>query len=98
MFVVNSSQYAVRSQTSIKDISFVNGYVNHDIESQEVIYLNVPRTKRTRFEQRSLAVAGPQLWTHEIDWKVILTIFLILPFHVTNLHIVKCLGICYTMD
>ena len=41
---------------------FVNGNVSGDIVFDEIIYLSVPRTKSVTSEQRSLAVAGPQLW------------------------------------
>ena len=41
---------------------FVNGNVSGDIVFDNIIYISVPRTKSVTFEQRSLAVAGPQLW------------------------------------
>ncbi len=62
MFVIRSNRYASRSSTSIQDIDFVNGYVNSEIESSQVICLNVPRTHRETFMERSLPVAGPLLW------------------------------------
>ena len=40
---------------------FVNGSVSGDIAFDDIIYLSVPRTKSVIFEQRSLAVTGPQL-------------------------------------
>ncbi len=62
MFVVRSCRYASRSITSIEEISFVNGEVQGDIESSQVITLNVPKTNRQTFMERSLPVAGPLLW------------------------------------
>ena len=62
MFVVRSNRYASRSSTSIQDINFVNGNVASEIESNHVICLNVPKTHRETFMDRSLPVAGPVLW------------------------------------
>ena len=53
MFSVKSTHYPIRSRTVISD---------SNTSSQEVVYLNVPKTKRITFEDRSLAVAGPSLW------------------------------------
>ncbi len=62
MFVVKPNRYSYRSSTSIQDITFVNGEVKDDIQSSQVIFLNVPKTHRKTFQDRSLAVAGPSLW------------------------------------
>ena len=62
MFVQRTSRYASRSCTSIEDIHFENGVVQDDIKSSQVRYLNVPKTRRETFMERSLPVAGPLLW------------------------------------
>ncbi len=62
MFVVKPNRYSYRSSTSIQDITYENGIVKDDIQSSQVIYLNVPKTHRKTFQDRSLAVAGPVLW------------------------------------
>ncbi len=62
MFQVYSSQYSLRRKSTIDDIKFENGNVAEPIRHQDIIYLHVPKTKRVTFEQRSLPVAGPELW------------------------------------
>ncbi len=46
----------------IQDNTFVSGEVKDDIQSSQVIFLNVPKTHRKTFQNCSLAVAGPSLW------------------------------------
>ena len=41
---------------------FENESVSGEIAFDDIIYVQVPRTKCVTFEQRSLAVTGPQLW------------------------------------
>ena len=62
MFNVYSSQYSLRRNSAIDDITYEFGNITEPISQQDIIYLHVPRTKRVTFEQRSLAVAGPTLW------------------------------------
>ena len=62
MFTRKSTQYRSWLSLVAKGIVFVNGNVSGDIVFDDIIYLLVPRTKSLTFEQRSLAVAGPQLW------------------------------------
>ncbi len=62
MFEVRSCRYASRSITSVEEISFVNGEVYGDIESIQVITLNVPKTNRHTSMELLLPVAGPLLW------------------------------------
>ena len=62
MFVVKTDVYSYRSSTSIEDIVFVNGNVQEDIQSSQILYLQVPKTSRKTFYSRSLPVAGPVLW------------------------------------
>ena len=62
MFVVKSNRYSYRSSTAIEDITFVNGDVRDEIQSSQILYLNVPKTSRETFFKRSLPVAGPMLW------------------------------------
>ncbi len=62
MFVVKTDVYSYRSSTSIEDIVFVNGNVHEDIQSSQILYLQVPKTSRKTFYSRSLPVAGPVLW------------------------------------
>ena len=71
MFTRKSTQYRSWLSTVARGIVFVNGNVSGDIVFDDIIYLSVPRTKSVTFEQRSLAVAGPQLWNSPpIDIKV----------------------------
>ena len=62
MFTRKSTRYRSRLSSAARGIVFVNGNVSGDIVFDDIIYLLVPRTKSVTFEQRSLAVAGPQLW------------------------------------
>ncbi len=62
MFVVKGDRYSYRSSTSISDINFVNGDVQDEIQSSQVLYLQVPKTTRKTFFARSLPAAGPELW------------------------------------
>ena len=62
MFNVKSSQYKCRSANIVEDIQFHFGEVSKPIESQEVMYLQVPKVSRVNFEERSIVVAGPKLW------------------------------------
>ena len=62
MFIRKSTQYRSQLSSVARGIVFVNGNVSGDIVFDDIIYLSVPRTKSVTFEQRSLAVAGPQLW------------------------------------
>ena len=62
MFIRKSTWYRSRLSSVARDIVFVNGNISGDIVFDDIIYLSVPRTKSVTFEQRSLAVAGPQLW------------------------------------
>ena len=62
MFIRKSTWYRSRLSSVARGIVFVNGHVSRDIVFDDIIYLLVPRTKSVTFEQRSLAVAGPQLW------------------------------------
>ena len=62
IFTRKSKQYRSRLSAVARGIVFVNGNVSGDIVFDGIIYLSVPRTKSVIFEQRSLAVAGPQLW------------------------------------
>ena len=62
MFTRKSSWYRSRLSSVARGIVFVNGNVSGDIVFGDIIYLSVPRTKSVAFEQRSLAIAGPQLW------------------------------------
>ena len=60
MFTRKSTWYRSQLSSVARGIVFVNG--SGDIVFDDIIYLSVPRTKSVTFEQRSLAVAGPQLW------------------------------------
>ena len=62
MFTRKSTQYRSWLSSVARGIVFVNGNVSGNIVFDDIIYLSVPRTKSVTFEQRSLAVAGPQLW------------------------------------
>ena len=62
MFTRKSTQYRSWLSSVARGIVFVNGNVSGDIVFDDIIYLSVSRTKSATFEQRSLAVAGPQLW------------------------------------
>ncbi len=62
MFQQRSNKYSSRSSTSIEKIEFENGVVKSEIKSNQVVYLNVPKTCRETFMERSLVVAGPILW------------------------------------
>ncbi len=56
---IKSSQYKWRSANIVEDIQFHFGEVSEPIESQEVMYLQVPKVSRVNFEERSIVVAGP---------------------------------------
>ncbi len=62
LFNVYSSQYSLRRNSAIDDNTYEFGNVTEPIRKQDIIYLQVPHTKRVTFEQRSLAVAGPTFW------------------------------------
>ncbi len=62
MFTIYSSDYSFRRNSAIEDIHYHNGEIASPIRQKSVFYLKVPKTKRVTFEQRSLAVAGPDLW------------------------------------
>ncbi len=62
MLQVYSSHYAFRRNSAIEDISFEHGNVIEPIHQESVIYLQIPKTNRVTFEQRSITVAGPTLW------------------------------------
>ena len=62
MFTRRSTWYKSWLSSVARGIEFVNGNVSGDIVFGDIIYLSVPRKKSVTFEQRSLAVAGPQLW------------------------------------
>ena len=62
MFTRKSTGYRSWLSSVARGIVFVNGNVSGDIVFDDIIYLLVPRKKSVTFEQRSLAVAGPQLW------------------------------------
>ena len=62
MFTRKSTQYRSQLSSVARGIVFVNGNVSGDIVFDDIIYLSVLRTNSVTFEQRSLAVAGPQLW------------------------------------
>ena len=62
MFTRKSTWYRSWLSSVARGIVFVNGNDSGDIGFDDIIYLSVPRTKSVTFEQRSLAVAGPQLW------------------------------------
>ena len=62
MFTRKSTRYRSQLSSFARGIVFVNGNVSGDIAFDNIIYLSVPRTKDATYEQRSLAVAGPQLW------------------------------------
>ena len=61
MFTGKSTWYRSWLSSVARGIVFVSGNDSGDIVFDDVIYLSVPRTKSVSFEQRSLAVAGPQL-------------------------------------
>ena len=61
-FTWKSTWYRSWLSSVVRGIVFVNGNVSGDIVFDDIIYFSVPRTKSVTFEQRSLAVAGPQLW------------------------------------
>ena len=62
MFTRKSTPYTSWLSSVARSIVFVNGSVSGDIAFDDIIYLSVPRAKSVTFEQRSLAVTGPQLW------------------------------------
>ena len=62
MFTRKSTWYRSWLSSIARSIVFVNGNVSGDIAFDDIIYLSVPRTRSVTFEQRSLAVTGPQLW------------------------------------
>ena len=62
MFTRKSTWYGSWLSSVARGIVFVNGNISGDIVFDDIFYLSVPRTKSVTFEQRSLAVAGPQLW------------------------------------
>ena len=62
MFTRKSTWYRSWLSSVARGIVFVNGNVSGDIVFDDIIYLSGSRTKSVTFEQRSLAVAGPQLW------------------------------------
>ena len=62
MFTRKSTWYRSQLSSVARGIVFVNGNVSGDIVFDDIIYLSVPRTKSVTFEQRSLPVAGPQVW------------------------------------
>ena len=62
MFTRKSTWYRSQLNSVVRGIVFVNGNVSGDLVFDDIIYLLVPRTKSVTFEQRSLAVVGPQLW------------------------------------
>ena len=62
LFIRKSTRYRSRLSSITRNIVFVNGSVSGEIAFDDIIYLQVPRTKCVTFEQRSLAVTSPQLW------------------------------------
>ena len=62
LFIRKSTRYRSWLSSLARNIVFVNGSVSGEIAFDDIIYLLVPRTKSVTFEQRSLAVTGPQLW------------------------------------
>ena len=62
MFTIKSTRYRSRLSSITRNIEFVNGDISGDIVFDDIIYLEVPRTKSVTFKQRSLVVSGPQLW------------------------------------
>ncbi len=62
MFEQRSTKYSSRSSTSIEKIDFENGEIKNNIKSSHIVCLNVPKTHRETFMERSLVVAGPVLW------------------------------------
>ena len=61
LFIRKSTRYRSQLSSIARNIVFVNGSVSGEIAFDDIIYLLVPRTKSVTFEQRSLAVTGPQL-------------------------------------
>ncbi len=62
MFQEKSTQYCCRSANLVDQIEFHFGEVAKPIESQDIVCLKVPKVGRVKFEDRSLAIAGPTLW------------------------------------
>ena len=62
LFTRKSTWYRSQLSSIARSIVFVNGSVSGEIAFDDIIYLSVPRTKSVTFQQRSLAVTGPQLW------------------------------------
>ena len=62
MFTRKSTWYRSWLSSVARGIVFVSGNISGDIAFDDIIYLSVLRTKSVTFEQRSLAVAGPQQW------------------------------------
>ena len=62
LFIRKSTRSRPWLSSIIRNIVFENGSVSGEIAFDDIIYLQVPRTKCVTFEQRSLAVTGPQLW------------------------------------
>ena len=62
MFTIKSTRYRSRLSSITRNIEFVNGDISREIVFDDIIYLEVPRTKSVTFKQRSLEVSGPQLW------------------------------------
>ena len=62
LFIRKSTRYRSQLSSIARNIVFVNGSVSGEIAFDDIIYLQVPRTECVTFEQKSLAVTGPQLW------------------------------------